>query len=271
MAAMMNRRGKSPTLAAFLDGFADELYQLGAVMPQGPQSLDLTYASLDSVEDMLCSVPPALILQRRVAAYLGATLIHHTQARWDVGKVPPDVDKPCVTRLPVVPRARWYPADTVATFCSLRIPGMLRETTECHDVPKRREDLASLTRHAEGELKVLQDAVQAHAGRTFEDLHSEEYVNAVEIWLSDIIAGAPAREVRRAARDRVVLYLGTLVERATGARWEVCEEPANVDFGHFDIDRWAPMSVVRYIGAIASTGVLWKNLSTILSFRRKHS
>lgn len=244
------------------------LAALRASVPEGTRVLDGSYASLDALEDWLATSSSAGALEWQAAAYLGTTLVQHAGGRWDVGRSGAELDEPCVTGLPEIPRARLFPGSVVRGFLRLRTPGHLRDTIERYDLPHRRAQLKAWVARTDLELDALRRDVSAHTGRELVLDDSPECVAAVERWLSDAIGPGVGRDERRMLRARVVLYLGAVVRRTLGeVPWTICSDPKDVDFGQLVIDRWCPMAVVRNVVPKAGSGVLQHNVSAMLQGR----
>lgn len=231
-------------------------------------ALDRSYESLDVVEDALVKLVPEGVLPRalrdRAARYVGATLIERRGGRWAVGGDSREGEP--VVEVPSLPKTRPFrPLGAVVSGARLR-GGFLRDETERWDLPRSRARLAELLTRRDDELRQLEDDVAVLLGEPRAPLDaSEASLDRVQRALARLSEVGASRERKRTVRERAMLHLGTLVERARpGATWTLREAPAYVDFGRPLVDGWSPTEAVRIARPGASAGLLARQLAVAL-------
>jgi hypothetical protein len=217
-------------------------------------TLDRTYESLDRLEDAMVARlddrdprPPLTI--EGVASYVGSTLAARTGGRWEPPRKSAGLDRPCITRLPGLERARFDPLAVVRTFARIRSPGYLRDTTELHDVSLRTSQLSARVADLDTRIAAFREEAARLGGQAIPPPdNSSEATNAVDAALRRRIEPDVPRDLRRRLRDGAVMYLGSIVQRAVGGGWSVCVDPDDAEVGQWMIAGWAPMSVIRNVG-----------------------
>jgi hypothetical protein len=236
--------------------------------------LDLSYASIDRLEGYYRAALEAGtssdVLDGRVASYLGATLAASTGGRWIPPRQASDRNRPGITRLPRLARARFDPLAAVYAFARLRTAGSLRDATERYDVSARRAHLAQLLAGQDAAFDLLRAEVRELVGRDPGNLDgSRESVEAVEEALRRLaMPGTPIERMRR-FRDAATLYLGQIAQRAVGGEWGITEDPRDFDLGSLEMDGWSPISTIRVVGADDSLGQLQAALDAAIAGRRR--
>src|SRR5690606_23772341 len=105
------------------------------------------------------------------------------------------------------------------------------------------------------ELAAFAEDVRELSGQEVTLDHSLRSIEPVGVALARLYADKPPRARLRQVRDRAVLYVGGVVERALGGgTWSVCNEPIRDDFGSLTIEDWAPESLVGYVPAEEDPG-----------------
>jgi hypothetical protein len=214
-----------------------------AIRPQ-TLPLDRSFESLDRVEDFLRYRPEHKAL---VTSYVGETLIAHAGGRWESPKVgSDDGTDPLITKLSIIPKARFYPSEVVA-FALLSPNWFIRDAVEHHDIDLRQKTLAALVANLPAELEALRDDIVTFTGRTpppFDD--SSGVLATVEDTLVSVLASG--RDVVRRVRNRVVLLLGELVLRKIGGEWSISQDTRNDTVGDIQAHGWSPRRVVGNVG-----------------------
>lgn len=249
--------------AAELDAFRVEVRASGI-----DGALDLSYESLDVVEDALGVLAPEGVMPRalrdRAARYVGATLIAQRGGRWAVGGDSHEGEP--VVEVPSLPKTRPFrPLGVVVSGARLR-GGRLRDETEHWDLPRGRARLAELLARRDDELRQLEDDVALSIGEPRAPLDaSESSLDRLQRALAQLCEPGVSRERKRAVRERAMLHLGTLVERARpGATWSIREAPADVDFGQPLVDGWSPTEAVRVARPSAAAGLLARRVAAAM-------
>jgi hypothetical protein len=206
--------------------------------------LDKSFESLDRVEDFLREHPEE---QARIARYVGETLIHHAGGRWEAPKPnSEDGDEPVVTKLAIIPKARFRPAGVTAK--ALRWSrSVIRDDVERYDIEHRRAALAGQLARLPEELEALRADIGQLTGYTPDALDDRsDVLTAVEEALVALITKPAPRDEFRRTRARAVLWLGDLVQRRIGGEWTVCEDHKG-ELGEFEVDGWAPSRPVNNV------------------------
>jgi len=239
--------------------------QLKALSAAVGEELDLSYESLDRVEDFYRGVldkTAALVdtATDRVTRYVGATLAKHTEGTW-ARSTEPGFTEPAI-KVPGLART-FEPHGVVITFKRLQSPGRLRDETERWDLPLQRAALARLRANAKQEQAQLIDDVAQLTGQRIAKLdRSAKSLGLVEDALKALATGGASRARLREVRGRAVLMLGNLYARIVGGgEWEVESDPKMSTFGMFHIAYWSPADVVHRIGAKTSPGRLAKSFN----------
>ena len=243
-------------LTSFLDTMDEELGILdrGVAAHDGRGPLDRSYASLDRVEDYLGAALDSVRdserdrLVRRVERYVGVTLVEHTGAAWIVHVSPTGRPDPRVTKLPELKRYQFSPGLVVNIFTRTRLLGVLRDETELYDVPHRRATISRMLAEEAHELERFAEGVGALTGHDTTLDGSVDSLDLVQEALANMWESGPSREYQRVVQARAVLYVGNVFRQSLGrGQWELCTDPARVEFGHLTIDDWAPITSVRVI------------------------
>jgi hypothetical protein len=265
-------------LAEFLANHTEELDALRAEIAQVTKDsapLGLSYESIDRVEDyyrrVLDAPPPADQLERvkgRIVRYVGQTVIEHTKGAWAI--VERETGPALVVEVPGIKENGFHPLTPVAQFKRLRWPGLIRDDAEKWDMPRRRADLARLLSAREEELAHLRDDIEQLTGKRLESLDGKAATLKLIEQALKKLAGPDARDRRREVGRRVVLFLGSLVEKATGETWRVVDNAKEGDFGEFRIGSWwAPARDVGYVVTTKVTGRLHESLKLALKPMKK--
>jgi hypothetical protein len=237
------------------------------------QPLDYSYESLDRVEDYLREVidtqPTEVraVTELRIARYLGQTLIHRAGGRW--ARRRSDAADLAVTGLPELGGFGWLPRDPVVQFRNARVAGLLRDTTEKYDVPRREGELVQRGSAIDAEIDGLRDDIHRltdHAPVLDRELDS---LDSVEAALRLLISTSAPREVRRRVRGRAVLYLAAVMIRALGpGPIALCKDPHDGDFGELIVHDFAPMTLVRNTNPRSRAHFLASALRAVIEGRR---
>lgn len=229
--------------------------------PRDLLPLDLTYGSLDRLEDFFATYLSGdgahFELQQAVTAYVGETLAANTTGRWDPPRTRDDLGAACITGLPALRTERFHPLDVVSNYERLRTPGYLRDATELYDIPLRRRELVGLLNRGPevlAGLSTLAGELLNTAPIELDD--GEEALAAVEEAIKRFRVLPPSRDALRRLNTALTLYLGQRVQRAVGGEWAVCNVARHGDIGQFTISGWAPLSVVRNVGPNSRPGLL---------------
>jgi hypothetical protein len=258
-----------PSLEKFL---AKQDDQLAALRVSSSVELDFSYESIDRLEvwfsRFLDSKPTEKEreqLESRVVRYIGETSIDHTTGSWRDS----DDDRPAI-RVPNIAHRMFEPVGAVLDFRRLRRPGLLRDYTECWDLPLRRVELARLWTDRERELATLADEVAESTGDRVTPSGDEATLLVVETALRRSLETGAAIARLRAMRNRVELLLGESFMRATGSADCAIEDRADhANFGQFVFGGWSPHTTVLAIGTGSTPGRLFINLTLRIQARRR--
>jgi hypothetical protein len=252
---------------AVIDDFlSDQRTELNELRKAVGAKLDLSYESLDRVEDYYRGVveatpemPALKPTDARIASYVGATLAEHTKGTWSQST---QTERPVAAiKVPGLKRT-FDPMAPVLGFARRRIFGLLRDMTERWDLRLRRATLARLVESAKQEAaRLIEDVAQLTGQRVTTLDKSAKSVKLVEAALKAVAGNGVSHARRREVRERVVLHLGNLVaEAAGGGKWEVVADPELFNFGELEIAGWSPALVVRAIDAKTAAGSLHEAL-----------
>lgn len=246
------------TLDRELDALRAEAKTAGVEAP-----LDLSYESLDALEDALFALVPDDAeprawrgLRDRATRYVGATLIARRGGRWAVGGSAREGAP--VVEVPSLPKTRPFePMGPVLNAVRLRVPGRLRDDTERWDLPRRRARLAELLARRDEELARFAEDVAELTGEKGAVLdRSADGLGLVQRAIVRSIEIDAPRDRRRRLRERAVLHLGTLHAPSASTEWSLREKPAYADFGEILVGDWCPAESLRAIGPSAPPGRL---------------
>jgi hypothetical protein len=243
---------------------SSELKALRAAVSDEYRPLDLSYPSLDRVEEYYRSIlgstkdPHELEqIENSIGHYVAATLIEHTDG--ELAVAPSKTPQPAV-KVSGISKRMFEPLGPVYTFKRFRPRGVFRERTECWDLPQRRAELKRMLASRDKELAHLQRDVERIAGKRIAKLDgTKRNLGMVEeAWRSVALNGTLAE--RGAMKARLVLLLGTLLVDAIGSGdWSVVEDPTDADFGEWEVARWRPAQATR-IGPKTPKGQIYELL-----------
>ena len=246
MATREKRDGKpSQEVAGAVPGQLEALRQLAAENRPDLLPFDLTYESIDRVEDLFRDIIDGKAsgasvdnTEPLVAAYLGQTLIDRAGGKWGVGGARDEFPgRLCVTALPHLGRFRFFPNQIAKAFRLYRAAGHLRDETESFDLARRRERTARELRDVEPEIDALRADVAELVGAPAELDFSLDSLGQ----LTRAIQRVSGRDPWRRMRTRAALYIGETARRlAARGEWSLCEDPLNAHYGHLRIGEWSP-------------------------------
>lgn len=240
---------RAQDLARAVPGELEALRQVSAAHRPELLPFDLTYESIDRVEDLLRHIIDGKAggesvdsAEPRVAAYLGQTLIERAGGAWRQGGARDEFPgRPCVTGLPHLGRFRFFPHLTVKACRLYRIDGHLRDETESLDLARLRERTARELRDREREIEALRADVYELAG---EPAVLDFSLDSLAV-LAAAIQRVSGREAWRRMRTRAALYLGETARHLSGrGEWSLCEDPVNAYYGQLRIGEWSPTATV---------------------------
>jgi len=266
MATREKRDGKpSQDVAGAVPGQLEALRQLAAEKRPDLLPLDLTYESLDRVEDLFRDIiegkaggAPVDSTEPLVAAYLGQTLIDRAGGKWGVGGARDEFPgRPCVADLPQLGRFRFFPHQTAKAFRLYRAAGLLRDETEPYDVARLRERTQRELRDVEREVEALRADVGELTGAPAELDFSLDSLDP----LARAVKKVSGRDPWRRMRTRAALYIGETARRLAGrGDWTLCEDPVNVHYGHLRVAEWSPTATIVSVSAAGDDDLLRKSV-----------
>jgi hypothetical protein len=246
MATREKRDGKpSHEVAGAVPGQLEALRELAGEKRPDLIPLDLTYESLDRVEDLFRDIIEGKVsgatvdsTEPLVATYLGQTLIDRAGGKWGVGGARDEFPgRLCVTDLPDLGRFRFFPHQTVKAFRLYGAAGHLRDETEPYDLVRLRERAARDLRERESEI----DALRADVGELIGAPAALDFTLDSLGQLTRAIRRVSGRDAWRRMRTRAALYIGETARRLAGhGEWALCEDPVNAHYGHLRIGEWSP-------------------------------
>lgn len=197
--------------------------------------LDRSYASLDRIEDY-----SRLVLDRKkkagraraescVARYVGGVVAEQADGRWRAGTARTEA---FVVKLRAVPRVVHQPWLRVGEIENHRMPGLLRDRTERHDVRLQRRLIDGLTRDIPGTLARLRRDAQEQTGIDPGVLESTADLSRHEPAVAAVKSASASRELWRRLRASAAIAIGQLLQAQLGAApWMVEENPRDIDLG----------------------------------------
>lgn len=237
--------------------------------------LDKSYASLDRVENYYTLVldkkvkADASKAEQRVARYAGATVIAQAGGRWAAGS--DDSDPFVVTKLRAAPKAVYLPLLRVGEIESYRLPGLLRDRTERHDLELQKQTIAALTGDLRGTLARLRADAKELTGSDPGALETLADLSRYERALVDVKAASASRELRRRIRNGAAIAIGNLMQAELGpATWTVEEDPRNIDFGAWTLLGARLSNTVERVDPKKPDG-LRTNVEKMIASRKKKS
>lgn len=266
----MATRGKQATegaqdFARLLPGELEALRKVAAAHRPDLLPLDLTYESIDRVEDLFRDIVEGKAsgesvdtAEPRVTAYLGQALIEGAGGSWTEGGARDEFPgRPCVADVPHLGRFRFFPHPPAKRFRRLRIAGLLRDETECYDLARLRERTERQLRDRDREIESLRADLRDILGQPAELDFSLDSLDP----LARAVKKVSGRDPWRRMRTRAALYIGETARHLTGrGDWTLCEDPVNVHYGHLRIGEWSPTATIVSVSAPGDDDLLRKSV-----------
>lgn len=216
-----------------LEALAKDVAKLGRpeLLP-----LDLTYESLDRLEDYLLLVLDGHApgkkkkAQERAVRYAGEVVIAQAGGRWASGA--PDAEV-AITGLRALPGAKLLPSHAVQNAVRWRYSGTLRDRLESQDVELQRRTIAALTGDLDGAWARLRADLEAFTGTDPGPLDPASALGPCSRALARLNQdGKAPRELRRRLRQGAAIAMGERLRAEVGpAEWTVEDHPRDIDLG----------------------------------------